>query len=500
MGRSPAAPVVLVWACAGASLSDSRDAYDECDAWAQKGECNVNPGFMLVNCANACTKAPDLRDQMRRECEGYANQGECSRNPSFMLSTCRAECDAWEARIGLKIDRHARCVEWSLFGKCEREPAEMAVQCNTSCTVRRRCLQSNFSGWSIGVCDKALRCEAQDKLMWCKSLAASGKCREDTSKMAQGCLQTCGEQDVDAVLSAHRPENRAILSPLMDLPSREARLQERCWLHGWAGHNSHKLMLPTICAASRTLPWQRAHVPHRRVTGSSEDAFTCPFDVSRSTPRVRRRMTEVTTPSGQVVRVQHVLASPRVRLLHNFITPEEAAEIMSQAQSAFHRSPVRSVATERRTSSTATLFSKNWAVDSIRARISHFSGYEDGMLEPLQVVRYHPGEKYEPHHDLFDICDFPQKPRRHLTFLIYLNDLPDDAGGHTTFPRLHLRIQPKAYTALVFNDVLDSGMDDERTEHSGTAPSRGVKYAINCWIRATSEPRGLLGLGTSFGL
>ena len=31
---------------------------------------------------------------------------------------------------------------------------------------------------------------------------------------------------------------------------------------------------------------------------------------------------------------------------------------------------------------------------------------------PLQVVRYFPGQKYDPHHDLFDICDFPQKPRR----------------------------------------------------------------------------------------
>ena len=75
------------------------------------------------------------------------------------------------------------------------------------------------------------------------------------------------------------------------------------------------------------------------------------------------------------------------------------------------------------------------------------------MLEPLQVVRYHPGEKYEPHHDLFDLCDFPQKPRRHLTFLIYLNDMEDGAGGDTTFPRLHLSIRPEKGMALVFNDV-----------------------------------------------
>ena len=53
-----------------------------------------------------------------------------------------------------------------------------------------------------------------------------------------------------------------------------------------------------------------------------------------------------------------------------------------------------------------------------------------------------------------------------------------------------MRIKPTAYTALVFNDVLDSGMDDERTEHSGTPPKVGVKYAINCWIRARAERRG----------
>ena len=69
-------------------------------------------------------------------------------------------------------------------------------------------------------------------------------------------------------------------------------------------------------------------------------------------------------------------------------------------------------------------------LSTVRARIAAFSGYDEPMLEPLQatepqwthidrprglistcasqVVRYHPGEKYDPHHDLFDLCDFPQ--------------------------------------------------------------------------------------------
>ena len=35
----------------------------------------------------------------------------------------------------------------------------------------------------------------------------------------------------------------------------------------------------------------------------------------------------------------------------------------------------------------------------------------------------------------------------------------------------------------------DNGHDDERTEHGGAAPATGVKYAINCWIRARSPDR-----------
>ena len=58
----------------------------------------------------------------------------------------------------------------------------------------------------------------------------------------------------------------------------------------------------------------------------------------------------------------------------------------------------------------------------------------------------------------------------------------------------------KRDASQVFNDVLDSGMDDERTEHSGSPPSRGIKYAINCWVRGRPLEWGLLGLGTGLGL
>lgn len=368
-----------------------RDLHESCQQWAETGECAANENFMRDNCALSCSKARDFKSQIRKECDGYAKQGECSRNPAFMLSTCRAECDAWEKQHGLKIDRNSLCVEWSMLGKCLEEDgrpsAKMAVQCNTSCTVHERCARSTFTGWSLGVCDKALRCEPKDQRTDCAARAARGECAASPTKMAVECLQSCSSLDVDSVLAAQRPEMRAILSPHYDLPVPLARAHERCYLPGWSGHNHFKLMLPTECAAPRTMPWHRQRTPALRWQGDTEDALTCPLDVKQTTPRVpqgpRRspgfRKVSILPHTPHEVTIVQVMASPRIRLLRDFLTAEEAAEIIRIAEPLFHRSPVRSVAQDRRTSSTATLGGGllggvNWAVKNVRARISAFSG------------------------------------------------------------------------------------------------------------------------------
>ena len=113
------------------------------------------------------------------------------------------------------------------------------------------------------------------------------------------------------------------------------------------------------------------------------------------------------------------------------------------AQPLFSRSPVRGSVTRVRTSTTAMLGGGKSAHDpivkAVRARIARFSGYAEPMIEPLQVagpryspryvrvhgctaasrlsmgmdplqvVRYEQGQKYEAHHDFFDVCDLEDK-------------------------------------------------------------------------------------------
>tara|TARA_B100000795_G_C22503859_1_gene325017 strand:- start:208 stop:372 length:165 start_codon:yes stop_codon:yes gene_type:complete len=45
-------------------------------------------------------------------------------------------------------------------------------------------------------------------------------------------------------------------------------------------------------------------------------------------------------------------------------------------------------------------------------------------------------------------------------------------------------VAPQAYSALLFNNCLDNGEPDERSQHEGVAPHGGLKYAINGWMRS----------------
>ena len=132
--------------------------------------------------------------------------------------------------------------------------------------------------------------------------------------------------------------------------------------------------------------------------------------------------------------LQTLLDSPRIRLLHDFVTPDQAEELIRISQPLYHRSSTaRATGDEKRTSFSASLPGSNAAVAAVRQRIAAFCGYPEAALEPLQTVRYHSGEFYRPHHDFYNACETWHNGNRHFTFLIYLNEV--ESGGETTFVR-----------------------------------------------------------------
>lgn len=105
-------------------------------------------------------------------------------------------------------------------------------------------------------------------------------------------------------------------------------------------------------------------------------------------------------------------------------------------------------------------------------------------VEPLQLVRYKsPDAFYNVHHDH---GGFYGKTTEHRpwTVLVFLNDVA--SGGHTWFPKLDLKVAPRAGDAIAWSNVDDEGNADPDMVHAGQPPGEeGIeKYAVNIWLGA----------------
>lgn len=117
-------------------------------------------------------------------------------------------------------------------------------------------------------------------------------------------------------------------------------------------------------------------------------------------------------------------------------------------------------------------------VQAVNRTIAQATGTKPGWGEPLNILRYVPGQQYKPHHDGMGSDNVSP---RHLTALIWLNDQFE--GGETDFPKINVRIRGSVGDMLVFRNVLDNGEFDERMIHAGLPVTEGVKWMASRWIR-----------------
>ena len=107
-------------------------------------------------------------------------------------------------------------------------------------------------------------------------------------------------------------------------------------------------------------------------------------------------------------------------------------------------------------------------------------------VEPLQMVRYlHPKAHYQLHHDHGGFYG-NHLEHRPFTILVFLNNVPFEAGGMTSFPKLNLKVSPKRGDAILWSNVdKKDGAVDADMVHAGEPPSiEGIqKYALNIWIQ-----------------
>jgi prolyl 4-hydroxylase len=121
---------------------------------------------------------------------------------------------------------------------------------------------------------------------------------------------------------------------------------------------------------------------------------------------------------------------------------------------------------------------ENPLVHAFNRRLAAISGTRVQQGEPLQILRYRPGQQYRSHYDFIPGAT----NQRLFTALLYLNE--DYTGGETAFPRLDLKVRGRTGDVLLFRNSRADGRREEDSEHAGLPVLTGVKHLATRWIRA----------------
>lgn len=177
--------------------------------------------------------------------------------------------------------------------------------------------------------------------------------------------------------------------------------------------------------------------------------------------------------------------APSIRLFRQFLSAEECEQVARAAHGLLAPAVVvdpasgRTIAHPVRTSHVAVLgpANENLVIQAINRRIAAASSKPVTHGEPLNVLRYTPGQQYRRHLDTLPGAS----NQRVATMILYLNQ--GFAGGETRFPALNKIVQPRAGDALLFETLLPDGLPDPRLIHSGEPVRAGTKWIATRWIR-----------------
>ena len=177
---------------------------------------------------------------------------------------------------------------------------------------------------------------------------------------------------------------------------------------------------------------------------------------------------------------------PWIASFPGLFSSEECAYLIEQAGPAFSPAPVGQRSTgsqgysQVRTCEVAVFpwVAENPVIHALNRRIAAASQASVECGEPLQVLRYNPGQEFKPHVD----CTASRENQRVLTMLVYLNE--DYVGGETEFLATGRRYRGKTGDGLLFRNAdLSSGRPDPDSSHAGLPVTSGCKLIASRWIR-----------------
>jgi prolyl 4-hydroxylase len=194
----------------------------------------------------------------------------------------------------------------------------------------------------------------------------------------------------------------------------------------------------------------------------------------------------------RTVDVLAVMKHPRVVVFGNLLSKEECTDLIALATPKMSRSRTVDRITggeevnDSRTSE-GMFFQRGEGelVTRIEKRLADLINWPFENGEGLQILRYGPGNQYEPHNDYFDIKD-PGTPsilarggQRVGTIVMYLQS--PEKGGGTVFPDVGFEVAPIAGNAVFFSYNKPHAVT--KTLHGGQPIIQGEKWIATKWVR-----------------
>lgn len=213
---------------------------------------------------------------------------------------------------------------------------------------------------------------------------------------------------------------------------------------------------------------------------------------------------------------------PRAFVYEGFLTDEECDHLISLAKSELKRSAVadnlsgKGTLSDVRTSSGMFINKgKDSIVSGIEDKIAAWTFLPKENGEDLQVLRYEPGQKYDPHYDYFtDKVNIARGGHRMATVLMYLSNVakggetvfpaaeePSHRGGHTVdedlsdCARRGVAVKPRRGDALLFFSLHPDATTDQNSLHAGCPVLEGEKWSATKWIHVASFDKILRNSG-----
>ncbi|GIL89928.1 hypothetical protein Vretimale_17939 [Volvox reticuliferus] len=210
--------------------------------------------------------------------------------------------------------------------------------------------------------------------------------------------------------------------------------------------------------------------------------------------------------------IETISWSPRAFVYHNFLTEAECDHLVMLGTQRVSRSLVvdsktgQSKLDDIRTSYGAAFGrGEDPIIAEIEERIAEWTHLPPEHGEPMQILRYVDGQKYDAHWDWFDDPvhhrAYLVDGNRYATVLLYLSEV--EAGGETNLPladaidlsvqsienpspcaaRMGINIKPRKGDALLFFDMDVMGeKGDRKALHASCPTLKGMKWTATKWI------------------